>query len=118
MAPQAMPIEDVPPPLQDATNKLQTRLLQNYPDPFNPETWIPYELADDANVSIEIYDSVGKSVRLFELGKQESGRYYNKTKALYWDGKNQLGEHVTSGVYFYTLRADGVTDTRRLVVIK
>ena len=118
MAPSAVLIEDVPPPLQDATNKLQTRLLQNYPDPFNPETWIPYELADDANVNIEIYDSVGKSVRVFELGKQESGRYYNKTKALYWDGKNQLGEHVTSGVYFYTLRADGVTDTRRLVVIK
>lgn len=88
-APQA--IERVSPPLQDATNKLQTRLLQNYPDPFNPETWIPYELAADANVSIEIYDSMGKSVRLFELGKQASGRYYNKTKALYWDGKNQLG---------------------------
>ena len=115
-APRA--IFDAPPPFERGESVLQTRLLNNYPDPFNPETWIPYELAHDANVSIEIYDSMGKHVRLFDLDKQERGRYYTKTKALHWDGRNDSGEHVASGVYFYTLQADGVSDTQQLVILK
>ena len=117
MAPSIMPMEFAP-ALQDSASVLQTRLLHNYPDPFNPETWIPYELGHDADVRIEIYDSVGARVRLFDLRKQERGRYYTKTKALHWDGRNDSGEPVTSGVYFYTLNADGVSDTQQLVILK
>lgn len=79
-APSAFPIERVL-PLQSAAGELQTRLLQNYPDPFNPETWIPYELADDAEVSVTIYDSKGSQVRRIDVGKQPKGQYVEKAKA-------------------------------------
>ena len=96
----------------------RTALLQNFPNPFNPETWIPYTLADDAAVSVRIYDVEGKLVRNLDLGYQRSGRYLSREKAVYWDGRDQLGESVSSGVYFYTLKAAGFSDTRRMVILK
>ena len=96
----------------------QTRLLQNYPDPCNPETWIPYELAEDAHVAIEIYDSAGNMVRELRLGRQLKGRYIDKSRAAFWDGRNGKGELVSSGVYFYTLKADDFSATRRLILLK
>ena len=96
----------------------RTALLQNFPNPFNPETWIPYTLADDAEVNVRIYDVEGKLVRNLDIGYQRSGRYLNREKAVYWDGRDQLGESVSSGVYFYTLKTDGFSDTRRMVILK
>ena len=96
----------------------KTRLLQNYPDPFNPDTWIPYELSEDTDVTIEIYDSTGAMVRKLVLGRQAKGRYIDKRRAAFWDGRNERGELVPSGVYFYTLKADDFSATRRLVLLK
>ena len=96
----------------------RTALLQNFPNPFNPETWIPYTLADDADVSVRIYDVTGKLVRNLDVGHQQAGRYISRDTAAYWDGTDQLGESVSSGVYFYTLKADGFSDTRRMVILK
>ena len=80
-----------------------TKLLPNYPNPFNPETWIPYQLAHAAEIQISIYDIMGQRVRLLEVGHQHAGVYTNRSEAAYWDGRNDAGEFVTSGVYFYTL---------------
>ena len=96
----------------------RTALLQNFPNPFNPETWIPYTLANDADVSVRIYDIGGKLVRQLEVGHQSAGNYLNRETAAYWNGKDRLGESVSSGIYFYTLRADGFSDTRRMVILK
>ena len=96
----------------------RTALLQNFPNPFNPETWIPYTLADDADVNVRIYDVEGKLIRKLDIGYQRSGRYLSREKAIYWDGRDQLGESVSSGVYFYTLKAAGFSDTRRMVILK
>ena len=96
----------------------RTALLQNFPNPFNPETWIPYTLADDANVNIRIYDVEGKLVRHLDIGQQRAGRYLSRNTAIYWDGKDQLGESVSNGIYFYTLKADAFSDTRRMVILK
>ena len=96
----------------------RTALLQNFPNPFNPETWIPYTLADDADVKVRIYDVEGKLVRNLDIGYQRSGRYISREKAIYWDGRDQLGESVSSGVYFYTLKTEGFSDTRRMVILK
>jgi hypothetical protein len=96
----------------------RTALLQNFPNPFNPETWIPYTLADDTDVNVRIYDVEGKLVRDLDIGYQRSGRYISREKAVYWDGRDQLGESVSSGVYFYTLKTDGFSDTRRMVILK
>ena len=96
----------------------RTALLQNFPNPFNPETWIPYTLADDADVKVRIYDVEGKLVRNLDIGYQRSGRYISREKAIYWDGRDQLGESVSSGVYFYTLKTAGFSDTRRMVILK
>ena len=96
----------------------RTALLQNFPNPFNPETWIPYTLADDADVNVHIYDVEGKLVRKLDIGYQRAGSYLNRGKAVYWDGRDQLGESVSSGIYFYTLKADGFSDTRRMVILK
>ncbi len=82
----------------------KTVLLANYPNPFNPETWIPYELADDARVQLTIYDAKGVLVRQFELGHQMAGYYTNRYRAVYWDGKSETGERVASGIYFYHLQ--------------
>ncbi len=96
----------------------RTALLQNFPNPFNPETWIPYTLADNAEVNVRIYDIEGKLVRKLDIGYQRAGSYLNREKAVYWDGRDQLGESVSSGIYFYTLKADAFSDTRRMVILK
>jgi hypothetical protein len=93
-------------------------LLQNYPNPFNPETWIPYQLARDANVTIQIYNLKGILVRTLHLGQKAAGFYLDKTRAAYWDGSNQNGEPVASGLYFYTIHAGALTATKRLLVLK
>ena len=95
-----------------------TALLPNYPNPFNPETWIPYHLATDADVTLTIYDIRGSVVRELTLGHQSAGVYESRGRAAYWDGRNQLGESVASGVYFYTLTAGKFTATRKLLIAK
>ena len=95
-----------------------TALLANYPNPFNPETWIPYQLAKPADVSVTIYASDGNVVRTLALGHQEAGMYKHRTQAAYWDGKNELGESVASGLYFYTLTAGDFAATRRMLILK
>ena len=96
----------------------KTVLRANYPNPFNPETWIPYHLASDTEVRINIYDIQGVLVRQFNLGHQKAGYYTDRGKAAYWDGRNEIGESVASGVYFYTLTTDDYTGTRRMTIIK
>ena len=96
----------------------ETELLPNYPNPFNPETWIPYHLAHAADVTLTIYDTKGLMVRQLDLGHQPAGYYTDKTQAAYWDGRNQFGEQVASGVYFYQLQADDFSATRKLVILK
>ena len=97
---------------------MQNLLLQNYPNPFNPETWIPYQLSEDSPVSISIYDTTGKLVRTLSLGFQSTGFYNSQGRAAYWDGRNALGEHVASGIYFYQLTTPSFQQTRRLVIVK
>ena len=96
----------------------ETALLPNYPNPFNPETWIPYQLATPADVTLRIYAVDGRLVRNLALGSLPAGRYQDRSRAAYWDGKNELGERVASGVYFYTLTAGEFTATRRLLISK
>ena len=96
----------------------ETVLLPNYPNPFNPETWIPYHLAHDAAVILTIYDTQGTVVRQLDLGYQSAGYYNNRRRAAYWDGRNESGELVASSVYFYQLRAGDYTAVRRMVILK
>ena len=96
----------------------KTALHRNYPNPFNPETWIPYQLAAPAEVALTIYDMNGQLVRRLAVGHQAAGMYQSRSRAVYWDGRNQLGESVASGLYFYTLTADNFTATRRMVILK
>ena len=96
----------------------KTVLLPNYPNPFNPETWIPYQLADPADVTVTIYASDGTVVRTLALGHQSIGIYQDKSRAVYWDGKNEVGEPVASSVYFYTLTAGEFTATRKMLIMK
>ena len=95
-----------------------TQLLANYPNPFNPETWIPYQLATDTDVAIRIYDTQGSLVRSLELGHQRAGIYTGRGRAAYWDGRNDVGERVASGIYFYQLQADGLSYLRKMVIVK
>ena len=96
----------------------KTQLAQNYPNPFNPETWIPFELAEAANVTIKIYDAKGQLVRTIALGQQPAGFYLTQERAAYWNGCNDSGERVASGVYFYTLKAGKFTAMKKFVVLK
>ena len=96
----------------------ETALLANYPNPFNPETWIPYQLAESTDVSIAIYAANGQRVRVLTLGHQPVGIYEAKHRAAYWDGKNAQGESVASGVYFYTLTAGDFAATRKMLILK
>ena len=96
----------------------ETALLVNYPNPFNPETWIPYQLAVPAETSLTIYDLNGGMVRRLEVGHQPAGSYQSRSRAAYWDGRNQDGESVASGLYFYTLRAGEFTGTRKMLIRK
>ncbi len=104
--------------LHAALTPKETALLANYPNPFNPETWIPYHLAKDADVTLHIYAMNGTLVRTLALGHQAAGMYQNRSRAAYWDGKNALGEPVASGVYFYTLTAGDFTATRKMLIRK
>ena len=96
----------------------ETALLHNYPNPFNPETWIPYQLAESAEVTLTIYDINGQLVRRLAVGHQAAGMYKSRSRAAYWDGRNQLGESVASGLYFYTLTTGDFTATRRMLILK
>ena len=95
-----------------------TALLPNYPNPFNPETWIPYQLANPGDVQITIYDTKGIVVRTLVLGYQVAGYYKGRSRAAYWDGRNSLGENAASGVYFYQLQTDDASHLRKMVVLK
>ena len=95
-----------------------TVLLANYPNPFNPETWIPYQLATASGVNITIYDTKGVIVRTLDLGHQAAGYYTHRSRAAYWDGRNGLGERVASGVYFYQLRTDKFSPIRKMVILQ
>ena len=96
----------------------ETILGQNFPNPFNPETWIPYQLSQDSNVTIQIYNISGSSIRTLNLGHKSIGSYMTTSTAAYWDGKNDAGEHVSSGIYFYTLQTKNFSATRRMVILK
>ena len=96
----------------------ETALHANYPNPFNPETWIPYQLATPAEVKLTIYDMNGGVVRRLEVGHQAAGMYRSRNRALYWDGRNERGESVASGLYFYTLRTREFTATRKMLIRK
>ncbi len=96
----------------------ETALHANYPNPFNPETWIPYQLATPAEVALTIYNMNGGAVRHLEVGHQPAGLYRNRSRAVYWDGRNARGESVASGLYFYTLTADDFTATRKMLIRK
>ena len=96
----------------------KTQLLANYPNPFNPETWIPYRLAEAADVEIAIYDAYGTIVRHLELGHQSSGYYTSRSQAAYWNGRNDFGERVASGIYFYQMQADTISPLRKMVILK
>ena len=96
----------------------ETALLPNYPNPFNPETWIPYQLATPAEVTVAIHAADGRLARTLALGYQAAGVYKRRSRAVYWDGRNAQGEPVASGVYFYTFSAGDFTATRKMVIMK
>ena len=98
--------------------RYRTELLPNYPNPFNPETWIPYRLAEDSDVALTIYDISGDVVRQFNLGHQRAGSYETKDQAVYWDGTNNSGEPVASGIYFYNLSIGDFSKTRKATILK
>jgi hypothetical protein len=93
-------------------------LLQNFPNPFNPETWIPYQLAKTVSVTIRIYDQKGRIIRTLDFGNQQAGSYVTKDKAACWDGKNEHGERVASGIYFYQLKAGNFSAVRKMMILK
>ena len=125
---QVKQIDDGSPDFRRAINVLEnllravlpemTVLLPNYPNPFNPETWIPYQLANASDVQITIYDTKGIVVRSLVLGHQAAGYYTGKSRAAYWDGRNSLGENVASGVYFYQLQSGEISPMRKMVILK
>ena len=93
-------------------------LLPNYPNPFNPETWIPFDLAEASRTTVTIYNAAGQTVRVLELGQLPAGQYRSRSKAAYWDGRNALGERVSSGLYFYRIEAGSFSALRRMVILK
>ena len=105
-------------PAKETERSQPTALLSNYPNPFNPETWIPYQLSEAAEVTVTIHSLDGKLVRTLELGQVPAGAHSDKGRAAYWDGRNAAGEPVASGVYFYTLKAGEFSATRKMVIRK
>ena len=99
-------------------NVATTKLLPNYPNPFNPETWIPYQLAKASDVSMKIYDVSGHLVRTISVGFKPVGYYLTRERAAYWDGRNEAVEFVSSGVYFLQFVAGNLTATQRMVIVK
>ncbi len=108
----------VEPFFMDKLRPYQTRGFPNYPNPFNPETWIPFQLHKAAHVRITVYDILGRKVRRFDLGYQAAGYYKTRERAVYWDGRNDMNERVASGAYFYRLEAGDFVGTHRMVVLK
>ena len=104
--------------LATETRPERTQLFANYPNPFNPETWIPYELATDTHVRITIYNTQGVVIRSLQFGHQSAGYYTGRDRAAYWDGRNALGEQVASGLYFYQLETDEMSSLRKMVILK
>ena len=100
------------------TRPEKTQLFANYPNPFNPETWIPYELATDTHVRITIYNTQGVVIRTLQFGHQSAGYYTGRDRAAYWDGRNAFGEQVASGLYFYQLETDTMSSMRKMVILK
>lgn len=96
----------------------KNQLLQNFPNPFNPETWIPFKLKESSDTSITIYDVHGRVVRKLDLGYIPAGIYQTKAKSAYWDGTNDMGERVASGIYFYHLEAGKFSASRKMVILK
>ena len=92
--------------------------MANYPNPFNPETWIPYHLSQGSEVIINIYDTTGKIIRSLDMGFQSFGYYASRDNSAYWDGRTENGEQVSSGTYFYQINAGGYTETRKMVILK
>ena len=101
-----------------ASGPQQSDLGQNYPNPFNPETWIPYQLHQRGQVLLEIYASDGQPIRKIDLGIQSAGYYTTRDRAVYWDGRNQQGELVASGVYFYRLSTGSIDEVHKMLVLK
>ena len=95
-----------------------TILAQNFPNPFNPETWIPYQLEKSADIVLQIYDTSGSIVRTLDLGFKSQGFYMTRSTAAYWDGRNNMGEQVASGVYFYSLQTPNFSATRKMLILK
>jgi hypothetical protein len=94
----------------------ETKAFQNYPNPFNPETWILYQLAEDMNVAIGIYNVSGKLIRTLDLGHRPAGFYTDRAEDAYWDGRNEVGEQVASGIYCYTIQVEGFSTTRKMII--
>jgi hypothetical protein len=97
---------------------IEDTLLQNYPNPFNPETWIPFVISKKAHVKIEIFNITGQLIRTLDLGVKDAGKYVSKERAAYWDGKNNEGDEVASGIYFYRIVAGDFVSTKKMVVLK
>ncbi|MEO2004766.1 MAG: FlgD immunoglobulin-like domain containing protein, partial [Candidatus Poribacteria bacterium] len=96
----------------------RSALLPNFPNPFNPETWIPFQLSTESAVKVSIYNAGAERIRSLDLGYLPAGTYASRTKAAYWDGSNEMGERVSSGVYFYRIEAGSFSEMRRMVILK
>jgi hypothetical protein len=96
----------------------RTELYQNYPNPFNPETWIPYQLTIGSEIMLKIYSSEGRLVKVMNLGYKEAGVYITKDRSVYWDGTNESGEKVSSGVYYYSIQTKNYTSVCKMIVIR
>ena len=94
------------------------KLFQNYPNPFNPESWIPFQLAKTSEVNIRIYNATGQLIKTIELGSKQAGVYIEQSKAAHWNGRNDMGKKVASGVYFYELRAEKFRAIRKMLLLK
>ena len=106
------------PLLAPASLPTTTKLLTNYPNPFNPETWIPYQLATPSDVSITIYNSRGVVVRNIKLGRQTAGYYTTRSRAAHWNGRNSTGERVATGMYFYQFKTDDMSELKKMIIMK
>ena len=104
--------------IKDQLRPSETVLLANYPNPFNPETWIPYRLSQPGDVTITIYDADGLLIRRLDRGPQPAGYYEHKDQAVYWNGKTETGETAASGTYFYTIKTNHYHQTRKMLVLK
>ena len=95
-----------------------TQYLDNYPNSFNPETWIPFKLAQDSTATARIYDVTGKQIRIIKLGHLSAGNYVESSKVIYWDSRTENGEQVSSGTYFYQIEVGDYTETRKMMILK